>query len=250
MSVPHKYSHLAPRIETAASAVLPRFSAALKLPLNNLLAVREPEKGTSEEEERQDLKALRRALLFNRTSKSVTVSLDSSMGQCGRWSISGRLSGEPVQIQAVVPELAVEAFDEGILGRFARLDQVQLDATVSRPEELRLAGELRTVVADEHRRQRTPVGQLVELAGQALAGDREVDDVQHAQAPPVSQLIADEVHRPSLVGPVGYGHRDSRPDQLLAPLGANLQALLAVEAIGALGFRTRPSSRSMPCRVG
>ena len=54
-----------------------------------------------------------------------------------------------MQIQAVIAELAVEAFDEGILGRLARLGEVQLDMSGPCPEEHRFAGELRTVVADQ-----------------------------------------------------------------------------------------------------
>lgn len=41
-------------------------------------------------------------------------------------------AGEPVEIEAVRAELAVEALDEGVLGRFAGLDEVQLDAALLR----------------------------------------------------------------------------------------------------------------------
>ena len=37
---------------------------------------------------------------------------------------------EPVQVQAVPPEFAVEAFDEGILCQLAGLDEVQLDLSL------------------------------------------------------------------------------------------------------------------------
>ena len=58
-------------------------------------------------------------------------------------------AGEPMQVQALVPELAVEAFDESVLSRLARLNEVQLYAGTSRPEEQRLAGQFRAVVADD-----------------------------------------------------------------------------------------------------
>lgn len=45
---------------------------------------------------------------------------------------------KPMLIQAAVAELAVEAFDEGILCRLAGLDKVQLRAGLLRPKEHRL----------------------------------------------------------------------------------------------------------------
>ncbi len=53
---------------------------------------------------------------------------------------------EPMLVETLIPELAVEAFDECVLCRFARLDEVQLHAVILRPEEQCLAGELRAVV--------------------------------------------------------------------------------------------------------
>ena len=58
-------------------------------------------------------------------------------------------AGEPVQVQAVLPELAVETFHKGILGRLARLNEMQLYAELTRPEEYGLARQLRPVVADD-----------------------------------------------------------------------------------------------------
>ena len=88
------------------------------------------------------------------------------------------------------------------------------------------------------------MGEVAELTRQALPRDRAVDDLQHAfareviidvehsEATPRGQLIGDEVHRPALVGPRGHRHRDPRPAQLLAPLGAHLQAFLAIQPVG------------------
>ena len=58
---------------------------------------------------------------------------------------------EPVQVQAVGSELAVEALDEGVLGRLARLDEVQLHAGSPGPEEHGLRGEFGTIVHTERR---------------------------------------------------------------------------------------------------
>lgn len=89
-------------------------------------------------------------------------------------------TGEPVQVEAVLPEFAVEAVDEGVLRGFPWRDEVQLDARVERPEEHRLAGGLRTVVA--HDRSREQMGRAPELTDKALSGDRRVDHPQHALA--------------------------------------------------------------------
>lgn len=40
-----------------------------------------------------------------------------------------------MKVQAVLPELAVEAFDEGVLGRLAGLNEVQLHVSALRPKE-------------------------------------------------------------------------------------------------------------------
>ena len=44
-------------------------------------------------------------------------------------------AGEPVEIQTIVSEFAVEALDERVLRRLARLDEIQLHFGTLRPEE-------------------------------------------------------------------------------------------------------------------
>ena len=53
---------------------------------------------------------------------------------------------EPVLVQAFVPELPVEAFDEHVLRRFASLDEVQRHLMLMGPLIHHAAGELRPVV--------------------------------------------------------------------------------------------------------
>ncbi len=55
---------------------------------------------------------------------------------------------KPVLIETSIAELAVEALDEGILCRLARLDEGQRDFALTRPKEHRLAGQLWIVIAD------------------------------------------------------------------------------------------------------
>ena len=87
-------------------------------------------------------------------------------------------TGEPVQVEAVVPELAVEALDEGVLRRLAWLDEVQFHTRLPCPEEHGLARQLGAVVADDGPRQ--AITEVAEFTYQALPGDRQIDDLQHA----------------------------------------------------------------------
>lgn len=57
--------------------------------------------------------------------------------------------GKPVQIQAELAELAVEAFNESVLSGLPGLDEVELGADSLRPEEHHLAGQLGAVVHQE-----------------------------------------------------------------------------------------------------
>ena len=66
-----------------------------------------------------------------------------------------RHTREPVQVQAILPELAVENFHERVLRRLSRLDEMQLHAGVSRPEEHGLACKLRPAIANQRLRQRS-----------------------------------------------------------------------------------------------
>lgn len=55
---------------------------------------------------------------------------------------------EPVQVQALIPELAVEALDEGILHRFAWFDEAPPHTSFLRPFEHRLAGAFWPVIEE------------------------------------------------------------------------------------------------------
>lgn len=60
------------------------------------------------------------------------------------------IAGEQMLVEAFVSEPAVEAFDEAVLHWLARCDVVPLDAAFLLPLEHRIAGQLRTVIADHH----------------------------------------------------------------------------------------------------
>lgn len=84
---------------------------------------------------------------------------------------------EPMLVEAFVPEFPIETLHVGILDRLARFDEAEPDAGPLRPKEHGLTGQFRAVVHDDLFRQTAPVGQFVEEAGQAVAGDRGVDDL-------------------------------------------------------------------------
>src|SRR5262249_56004223 len=56
---------------------------------------------------------------------------------------------KPVLVEALVTELAVERFDEGIVDRFTGSDEMQLNAILVRPRVERAAGKFGAVVCDD-----------------------------------------------------------------------------------------------------
>ena len=160
---------------------------------------------------------------------------------------------EPVQVEAFVAELAVQALDEGVLHGLARFDEAQAHAGPLRLVEHGAAGSFGTVVEDDLLGQSVQQRQIVEIPRHPCAGDRDVDDlagaepavvvddVQHPEAAAVGQLVADEFERPAPHRPF----RDLRcdavaPGQLAPRPGPHLQAHLGVEAAGALAVRHQP----------
>lgn len=152
--------------------------------------------------------------------------------------------GEPVLIEALVPELAVEAVDVAVLHGFARLDQQVLDAMSLCPGNKGPAGELGAVVGPhgpwvaakagglvEHPDHVGPANAVVDRDIHALVGEV----IGHGQALEPSSVcpgIAHEVHAPDLIGCLGDRQRlpfKRWPLHLLAP--AHGEAGLAVEPV-------------------
>src|SRR3954471_1645206 len=96
----------------------------------------------------------------------------------GSPSLGQRL--EPVLVQALVAELAVEALDVAVLHRPAGLDQDVPNAVPLRPRHEGAAGELRTVVGAHGRRVAAEPRRLIEQPRDVLARDSEVDRDLHA----------------------------------------------------------------------
>lgn len=78
-------------------------------------------------------------------------------------------------VEALVAQAAVERFDVGILVRFARFNQAQLDAMLVGPSNHRLTAELLAVVAANDLGQAAGERQAIHHARHAHAGDRSFD---------------------------------------------------------------------------
>src|SRR6266404_1445526 len=81
---------------------------------------------------------------------------------------------EPVLVETLVAEPAVETLDVGILIRLARLDEVQPDAWGVGPCIEGPADELGSIVRDEHRRSRARLDEPLEHLDDSPAADRRV----------------------------------------------------------------------------
>lgn len=163
-----------------------------------------------------------------------------------------RQVSKPVLVQAAVSERSVEALDECILCRLARLDEVQLHATATAPEKHCLTGQFGAVVGHQGLRHAALSAKLLQIAGQPDARDRGIDDladtlagvvidnVEDPEPQTVGQLIAHEIHRPALSWAFGQHYRHPRPYQFLAPLSPHLQSQGRVDPVGPLTVDRQP----------
>ena len=106
---------------------------------------------------------------------------------------------EPMLVETALPEAPVEALDKCVLSRLSGLDEVQLHAVISGPEEHRLTGQFGAVVADDGFRQRAiefgkesshpgPGDRGINELTDALAAEV-IDDIEDPEASPISQLV-------------------------------------------------------------
>src|SRR5262249_15989261 len=129
---------------------------------------------------------------------------------------------EPVEIQAVIAELAVEARARGMLRRLAGFDAIEGDAMSRGPGVQRLASKLRPVVASDLLGRAKPAEELVKDAGRGLArqggvhfsgqrgGSDEVEHVERREASASAEHSWHEDHDPHLClfpGPLLYATR-------------------------------------------
>ena len=83
--------------------------------------------------------------------------------------------GKPICIQTLVSESSIEAFRRAVLHRLSRLDVNQLYVTLFAPAQEVSAGQLRPVVATNGLRSAALFDDLLQRAGDALAGETRID---------------------------------------------------------------------------
>ncbi len=118
---------------------------------------------------------------------------------------------EPMGVQAFASELAVEGFDEAIVGRLARPREVQHDTFLVSPEVEIAGDELRSLIdadrfgiadgfADPLQSQHDILASIaktrIDCGREATEG---VHDREHTDLAAGGELVVDEVHRPGLV---------------------------------------------------
>ena len=86
-------------------------------------------------------------------------------------SASGR-SAEPMLVEALVPELAVEALDVRVLDRLPGLDKMQMHPLLMSPLVHHETRELRPVIQDYLRRQSPREREVIEHPHNSVGADR------------------------------------------------------------------------------
>ena len=126
---------------------------------------------------------------------------------------------EHVSIKSLVPVGSIEAFDECVLIRLARLDVVEPNALVSAPTGKHLREVFRAVVQADRVGFASPLHQPIQRVhhpGTGYVGVNHdvqglaytlIRDVQRAKATTVMQRVGHEVHRPLCIRSSYHGHR-------------------------------------------
>ena len=151
---------------------------------------------------------------------------------------------EQMLVEALIAQPADEALDEAILHGLARRDVVPFDPALLLPCEDGVRGQLGAVIADDHARSPTHLGDPVEFARDTNTGERVIDDegqafpaevidhAQDAEAAAVEQRIGHEVEAPALVRALRGRHRRPCAERSLAPAAlAHRQPFLAIEPV-------------------
>jgi len=153
---------------------------------------------------------------------------------------------EPVSVQALVAEFAIQTLDKGILRRFSGLDEAKLNTPLLAPEEERFAGKLSAVVTNDFPGMTALFAELGQEARHLLSADGHrdqlphhfpriiIDNIQHPKASAIGQLVGDEIHRPTLIDGGRNRRRLSWAGEFLASFGPYLKTFLGINPIGPL----------------
>jgi len=154
---------------------------------------------------------------------------------------------KPVQVQALISELAVETLDESVVHRTAWSDEVKLDSSPVCPLIEGVAGEFSPVVRGNDLGLAIPDHRPVKRLGYRVCREslvnlktyafstHMVDGCEDSQTSPIGQLIAHEVDTPMLTRLNRWQRSQaSLSRSLLVALGPHQQAFLAVDPVDSL----------------
>ncbi len=154
-----------------------------------------------------------------------------------------RQAAEPVLVQALVAEAAVETLNVGILIRLAGLDEVQPNAVGVSPRVERSADELGPIVRDQDCRRPARLDESLEdlddpppadggVHFDGQAGPREIiHHGQQANPAAILQGVEQEVQRPALVDPAWDRQRCPADDAAPTAATPHREPLLAIQAV-------------------
>src|SRR5207249_9624875 len=129
-------------------------------------------------------------------------------------------TGEPVSVQAFIPQPTIEAFHVGILHRLARLNELQAHSPFFAPRSQRPTTKFRSVVQDDsfrpsscaddpvqHPPHSQPAQRSIDLDGRTLSRAL-IHNGQHPNHFPRAHAIAHEIYGPAFIrsGGGGSGH--------------------------------------------
>lgn len=118
---------------------------------------------------------------------------------------------EPVLVQKLITNFAIQALGKTVFGWFARRDVMPLDALILRPLQDSSAGEFRAVVADDAMGLASFVNERIKLSHNPRAADgcignqgqafsaALIHDAQNTKPSSARQRIAYEIQTPDLI---------------------------------------------------
>jgi hypothetical protein len=148
-----------------------------------------------------------------------------------------------VAVRALVAQLAIEAFDEEILHRLPRSNEIEAHVVRIRPRIHGAAEKSAAVVVRDRLGGLTLPHQVAQRRRDPDAGERSIGDerqrfacveIQHGQRPklaPVRQAHAHEVYAPALVGSRRTRQRAARASRQLFPLWVDSRETRELPAI-------------------
>jgi hypothetical protein len=127
---------------------------------------------------------------------------------------------EDLELEALVPKLAVEAFAKAILPRTAGLDVECFGAELGEPLAQRLGDHLRTIVAAN-----MLWNALLEHGiGQRLDNAKGIDPTCHAKRQALARVLVDQGHDPNASAVMGAGLDKVEAPDVIATLRSQTNA--------------------------